>query len=179
MSENIVILSGSPRRNGNTDKLVTAFVDGAETAGKSVTLFHVADMKIGGCLGCGHCFEEKGVCVQKDDMPQILLALRKADALVLATPIYFFSVAAQLKLAIDRTYALMNDKAPIKKAALLMTCGNGGMRAAEGAINIFKNMCLFSKWEEAGMILAQGLHAPDAIEGHEELEQAKSLGREI
>ena len=179
MSDNIVILSGSPRKDGNTDKLVSAFIDGAESAGKAVSLFRVADMEIGGCLGCGYCFKEKGVCVQKDDMPQILDALHKAGAFVLATPIYFFNVSAQLKLAIDRTYALLSDKAPIKKAALLMTCGNGGMRAAESAIIMYKNMCFFSKWEEAGIILTEKLHEPDDIIGHAELEKARALGQEI
>ena len=56
MSNNIVILSGSPRKGGNTDRLAAAFVEGAEAAGKSVTLFRVADMSIGGCRGCGYCF---------------------------------------------------------------------------------------------------------------------------
>ena len=91
---NIVLLSGSPRKGGNTDRLAAAFIEGAESAGKSVTLFRVADMKIGGCLGCGHCFEEKGVCVQKDDMVGILNALGKADTIVLASPVYYFSVTA-------------------------------------------------------------------------------------
>jgi len=124
MSNSIVLLSGSPRKGGNTDRLAAAFMEGAESAGKTITLFRVADMKIGGCLGCGHCFEEKGVCVQKDDMPEILDALRKADALVLASPVYYFGATAQIKLAIDRTYALLCEKTPIKRAALLMTCGD-------------------------------------------------------
>jgi multimeric flavodoxin WrbA len=89
MSENIVLLSGSPRKGGNTDRLAVAFIEGAESAGKKVTLFRVADMTIGGCLGCDHCFKEKGVCVQNDDMIMILNALRKADAIVFASPIYF------------------------------------------------------------------------------------------
>jgi len=73
-------------------------------AGKAVTLFRAAGMEIGGCLGCGHCHEEAGACVQNDDMEQILTALRRADAIVLTAPIYFFSVSAQLKSAIDRTF---------------------------------------------------------------------------
>ena len=68
MSKNIVLLSGSPRKGGNTDKLAGAFIKGAESAGKSVTLFRTADMTINFCIGCSHCFEEKGVCIHKDDM---------------------------------------------------------------------------------------------------------------
>ena len=179
MSDNIVILSGSPRRGGNTDRLAAAFKDGAVSAGKNVTLFRVADMKIGGCLGCGHCFEEKGVCVQKDDMIQILNALRKADALVLASPVYYFGATAQIKLAIDRTYALLSEKTPIKRAALLMTCGDSTDAAAEGAVVMYNRIRQYSKWDDAGVIIAAGLHKPDDIDGRAELEQARKLGREI
>jgi len=179
MNMNIVLLSGSPRKGGNTDKLAAAFIEGAESAGKSVTLYRVADMKIGGCLGCGHCFEEKGVCVQKDDMPQILDALRKADAIVLASPVYYWGVTAQLKLAIDRQYALISDKPPIKRAALLMTCGDGGAKAAESAVMMYNNMRSFSKWDDAGVVIAGGLHGKDEIVGRVELEQARKLGMEI
>ena len=179
MSNNIVLLSGSPRKDGNTDRLAAAFVKGAESAGKNVTLFRVADMKIGGCRGCGHCFEEKGVCVQKDDMLGILNSLRKADALVLASPVYYFGVTAQIKLAIDRMYALISEKAPIKRAALLMTCGDSSADAAEGAVIMYNRIRSYSKWEDAGVIIAAGLHKPDEIEGRCELEQAWNLGQEI
>jgi len=179
MSKNIVVLSGSPRRDGNTDKLVDAFVKGAESEGKHVDIFHVADMKIGGCLGCGHCFESKGVCIQEDDMVQILAALRKAEVFVLASPIYFFSVTAQLKLAIDRTYAQLRDKPPIKQAAMLLTCGANEARITEGAVAMYNNMCNFSKWESAGVIVASGLHAKDEIKGRNELDKATELGKEI
>lgn len=179
MSKNIVILSGSPRKNGNTDKLAAAFIDGAKSAGKNVTLFHVADMKIGGCLGCRHCFKEKGVCVQKDDMQVILDALRNADALVLASPVYYFGVTAQLKLAIDRTFALMSVEPPIAKAALLMTSGGGGVPAADGAVTMFEKICAFSQWENAGTVIAGGLMNDGEIDTRDELEQARKLGAEI
>ena len=179
MSKNIVIISGSPRKNGNTDRLVSAFIEGAESEGKAVSLFRVADMKISGCLGCNHCFEEKGVCVQKDDMAQILDALKKSDAIVLASPVYYWAVSAQLKLAIDRTYALISDKPPVKSAALLMTCGDGKTETADSALAMYNRICSFSKWEDAGVVIATGLHAPGEIEGRAELEQARTLGREI
>jgi multimeric flavodoxin WrbA len=124
MSKNIVVLSGSPRKGANTDIMVSAFVDGAKSAGKNVIVFRPADMKIGGCLGCGHCFNEPGTCAQNDDMSQILDALKTVDALVLASPVYFWGVTAQLKLAIDRTFALLKAKTAIKRAAMLLTCGS-------------------------------------------------------
>ena len=179
MSKNIVVLSGSPRKNGNTDRLVAAFTAGAESTGKKVTVFRVADMNIAGCLGCNRCFDGSGVCVQKDDAQIILDALREADAYVLASPIYFFSLTAQLRLAIDRTYALLRVSMPASKTALLLTCGANTEKAAEGAIATYNGMCAHSGRENVGIVLATGLHAPDEIEGRPELDAARTLGSEI
>ena len=151
MSGSIVILAGSPRKGGNTDQLVGTFVDGAVAAGKKTVLFRTADLKIGGCLGCEHCFTEPGVCVQKDDMSPILAALGQADALVLASPVYYFGVAAQLKLVIDRFFALLQAGMPVKRAALLMTCGDDSDQAAASSIGMFRQICGYLEWEAAGI----------------------------
>jgi multimeric flavodoxin WrbA len=179
MSNNIVVLSGSPRKGGNTEKLAAAFIESAKSAGKHVTAFNATGMKLGGCMGGEHCFVEKGVCIQNDDMLQILEALKTADAIVLVSPIYFFDMTAQLKLAIDRTFALLSVGTPIKKAAFLMTCGDSSEKAAEGAVVTYKNMLAYSKWQDAGVIIATGLHKPGEIEGRVELDKAKQLGVEI
>ena len=175
MSKNIVVLSGSPRKDANTDTLVAAFVEGAKSSGKNVTVFRTADMKISGCLGCGSCFKETGTCAQKDDMIQILDALKSADALVLASPVYFWGVTAQLKLAIDRTFALLRIETPIKRAAMLLTCGS----RAGAAESMFRTMCEYSHWENAGYIVESGLRSPDAIKGRDVLKKANALGMEI
>ena len=179
MSNNIVVLSGSPRKNGNTDRLVAAFVEGAMSAGKKVTVFRVADMQIAGCRGCNQCFAQNGVCVQTDDAQIILDALKEADAYVLASPIYFFSLSAQIRLAIDRTYALLRAGMPASTSALLITCGADTASAADGAVATYKGMCGHSGRKDAGIIIAPGLHALDAIEGRPELAQARALGQEI
>jgi len=112
-------------------------------------------------------------------MLPILDALKKADAIVFASPIYYFTITAQLKSAIDRTYALINDKAPIKQAALLLTSGDKDVKASDGAVVMYKNICAYSKWENAGIIIAGGLHDKNDIVGRDELDKAKSLGRDI
>ena len=179
MSQNIVVLSGSPRKGGNTDGLVAAFIKGAESASKNAVSFRVADMKINGCMGCGHCvFQEKGVCIQKDDMHEIMNALLKADALVLASPIYFYNVTAQLKIAIDRMCSL-GDNPPIKRAVMLMTCGDESETAAESAIVMHKRVCDYFAWETAGILVATKVFMPGDIEGHEVLDKAKVLGQEV
>ena len=179
MSKNIVVLAGSPRKVSSTDRLTAAFTEGAKGAGHTVTTFRVADMNIGGCIGCRHCFQEVCVCVQKDDMQAILDALRKADTLVLASPVYYWSITSQLKCVIDRTYALLKEGSSIKRAALLMTCGNDSGTAADPSIAMFRQICAYLKWQEAGIIVAPRTHAPQDIYGRPELEQAKQLGIQI
>ena len=179
MSENIVVLTGSPRQGGNSDMLAEAFVKGARESGKNVNVFKTADLKISGCLGCEYCFDNEGICFQNDDMGPILTALRETDVMVLVSPVYYFSISAQLKTAIDRTYALLEVKPPIKKAALLLTCADETTDVAEGAVVTFKNICKYSKWENAGIIIATGVGDIGDIKGRKELDQAEKLGLEI
>jgi multimeric flavodoxin WrbA len=112
-------------------------------------------------------------------MPPILEALRKADVLVLASPIYYWSVTAQLKLAIDRMYPLISVKAAIQRAAMLLTCGNKSEDVNEGAVFLLDRLCRAYGWENAGVVTAAGLHEKGEIAGRVELEEAKALGSEI
>lgn len=102
---NIVVLSGSPRKGANTDTMVEAFAETAREAGHTVEVVRVAGKKIAGCLGCQYCFAHEGACVQKDDMAGVVEALKGADMVVFASPIYWFDITAQEKAAIDRLYA--------------------------------------------------------------------------
>ena len=179
MGKNILVLTGSPRKGAATDILAAAFAEGAKEAGNTVTTVCAADLKINGCLGCNHCFKEKGLCVQKDDMSQIIDKLRKSDALVIASPVYFFGVSAQIKLAIDRTYALLSEGTPVKRAALLLTCGDTSAGAAKPSIAMFEAITCYQKWENAGVLVVPALHEPGDIKGRPELEQAKRLGVSI
>lgn len=180
MSNRIVVLAGSPRKGGNTDLLVEAFSEGATGAGKTLVPFRVAGMHIGGCLGCGHCHEvAPATCVQKDDMPPILEALRSSDALVLASPVYYFGVTSQLKAAIDRMFALLQEPSSIRRAALLMTCGADGAEVADASIAMFRRILAYQGWEEAGIVVAPKLHVPGQIAGRKELVDARAIGDAI
>ena len=112
MSKKILILSASPRKGGNSDMLCDAFAKGAREAGHTVEKIRVQEKKIAPCLACYGC-RGTGVCVQKDDMADILEKMVEADVLVLATPVYFYSMDGQLKTLIDRTlprYTEIRDK---------------------------------------------------------------------
>ena len=114
---NIVVLSGSPRKGANTDTMVEAFAETAREAGHTVEVVRVAGKKIAGCLGCQYCFAHEGACVQKDDMAGVVEALKGADMVVFASPIYWFDITAQEKAAIEKEgaelpYAALYEKYP-------------------------------------------------------------------
>lgn len=98
----ILILCGSPRKNGNSDILCDQFAKGAKEAGHSIEKVYLKDLKIGACAACYGC-QGTGHCVQKDDMEALLARIVEADVLVLATPVYFYTMSAQMKTMIDRT----------------------------------------------------------------------------
>ena len=101
MKKNVVILSASQRRNGNSDILCDEFMKGATEAGHDVEKIFLADKNIKYCTGCGVC-NTTHECVQKDDMKEILVKLLKADVIVMASPVYFYTINAQMKTLIDR-----------------------------------------------------------------------------
>ena len=102
MSKKVLILSTSPRKGGNSDLLCDEFMRGAKESGNDVEKIFIAQKKINYCIGCGVC-NSTHKCVQKDDMAEILDKMVSADVIVLATPVYFYSMDGQLKTLIDRT----------------------------------------------------------------------------
>jgi multimeric flavodoxin WrbA len=141
----VIGIYGSPRKAGNTDLMLDAFMEGAETAGAEVSRVYVRDLEIRGCLGCGHC-DKTGTCVQKDDMQQVYPLLEQAQGIVVASPVYFYSVTAQLKLLVDRTQALYMKRelfmkgrqiareGPQRKGFLLLAGATRGKRLFECSI---------------------------------------------
>ena len=120
----ILILNGSPHIHGATSDMVDAFIKGAEEAGHSIVNINVAHKNIKGCMGCEYCRENgNGVCIQKDDMQSIYPEILGADMIVFASPIYYFTLSAQLQAVIHRTYSIDIPK-NVKKTALIMSSGS-------------------------------------------------------
>ena len=105
MGKKVLILSGSPRKGGNSDILCDEFARGAQEVDNEVEKIRVAGKKVHPCSACYYCRDHGGACVHKDDMAEILQKMIDADVLVLASPVYFYSIDAQLKAVIDRTVA--------------------------------------------------------------------------
>ncbi|WP_294481001.1 flavodoxin family protein [uncultured Victivallis sp.] len=109
----VLVISSSPRRNGNSDLLCDQFMKGAIEAGHRAEKIFLADKTIHYCTGCGACANATRPCVQKDDVAEILEKMVGADVIVLATPVYFYTMCAQLKTLIDRScprYTAISNK---------------------------------------------------------------------
>jgi multimeric flavodoxin WrbA len=111
---NIIAFLGSPREEGNTELLLKEAISGIEDSGFSVHVFRLNTMNIMPCQNCGGC-EETGTCIYDDDMSQIYEAIRKADRVILASPIFFSALSAQTKAMVDRCQAFWCEKYLLKK----------------------------------------------------------------
>lgn len=129
---------GSPRKDGNTEILLTAALDGIREQGHDVRLFNLNLMNFRPCQNCGGC-DDTGICVFRDDMDGIYEAIREADRVILASPIFFFGLSAQAKAMIDRCQSFWCEKYLLKKPmppgrygrkGLLLLVG--GMKKEEG-----------------------------------------------
>ena len=148
----IAILNGSPRKE-NTAAMIEAFREGAEEAGHEVEVLHVGKMKINGCLACEYCHTKgEGKCIQKDDLEKIMPAYLESDMLVFASPIYYFSLTAQLEAAWQRVYCI-GKPAKATKAALLLSSGSG---AYDAAIAQYKAFTGYVGIQDMGVCTATG-----------------------
>ncbi len=179
MSKKVLILSGSPRNGGNSDLLCDEFAKGAREAGHEVEKLRVAQLDIHPCIACYHCSAHGGECVFRDDMAAVLQKMIDADVLVLASPVYFYSVDAQLKAVIDRTVArwlevknkemyyivTMADTAPAS-AETTLACFRGYADCVEGAV-------------EKGVILGGGAYESGAIKALPAMREAYEVGKAV
>ena len=173
------VLSGSPRKGGNTDQLVQAFVEGAEK-NNTVEVFSIEDYKVNPCIGCNTCFERNGhACFQQDDMQIIYEKLKSADVFVIASPVYFYGVSAQLKAVIDRLHTPMRNEFTIKKLALILV-GAATLPELFDAIKVQYQMVLnFFKLEDAGMVLVRDAKDKGDVRNTDGLKEAYELGKTI
>lgn len=179
MMSKIVVLLGSVRKEGNTDLLVQAFARGAEK-NHEVEVISVADHKVNPCIGCNSCFtNEKHECFQKDDMTKIYESLKTADTLVIASPVYFYGISAQLKAVIDRLHNPMRNDLHIKNMALMLV-GAATLPELFDSILSQYQLCLkFFQLQDLGSVLVRGVKDKGDIKGNVALQQAYNLGSSI
>lgn len=150
---NILILQASPRAKGNTAWMAEEYKKAAEAAGHEVKLVNVSKKKIAGCLACEYCHNKgNGACIQKDDMQELYPLMAEAEVLVLAAPIYYFTLNAQIQAPIQRMYCV-NAPAKVKKMALLVSSHSPGVY--DGAMAEFRDICNYWKAENTGVVTAK------------------------
>ena len=179
MSMKIVVLMGSPRKNGNTDLLADAFIQGAKEAGNTVSKVLVSNLQVGGCRDCGYCTSHWGECVQRDGMREVYPLLYEADMAVFATPLYFYGFSAQMKAVIDRLYVAVTKPLPITACALLVPFADRETSGIDPIIQTYRTFTSYLKWEDRGIIAVPNMKEKGAIQGHPALDQARELGRSI
>lgn len=179
MSKNILVLTGSPRKNGNSNTLVQAFAEGATAKGHIVNIFDTTK-NMGGCKACDTCWSTGRACSFKDAFTDLEPLLEQADALVFATPLYWFGFSAQIKAAIDRIYAYASPNTlrplKIKESALLVCAGDTDTTVLSGIINTYDIMLKYLNWNNAGMLTVPGVIEKGDISKTDALEKAKQFG---
>lgn len=183
MTKTIILLKGSPRLQGNSTVLADQVAAGAKDAGVQVESFYLHDMDIRPCDGCDFC-RETGVCVVKDDMQALYPKLLAADAVVLASPVYWFTYSAQLKLCIDRWYALANYKSAFfkgKPVGIVLAFGDDDLYLSGGinAIHTFETMFRYLDANIIGWVYGSLSDVGDAQKHPDLMEKAYQLGQKL
>lgn len=173
---NIVILVGSMRKNGNTARLAQSFAEGAEK-NNNVEIISVADYVVNPCIGCNSCFTRKGnKCFQNDDMVQIYEKLQNADIVVIASPVYFYGISAQLKAIVDRLHTPMRNTFHIKRLGLLLVGAAELPNLFDPIVMQYQMVLDFFKLESIGTVLVRGVKDISDIENSPALKEAYELG---
>ena len=175
----VLILSGSPRKGGNSDILCDEFAKGALANGHEVEKICVAERKIAPCLGCYYCKDHGGKCVLNDGMAEILQKIIAADVLVLATPVYFYSMCAQLKAVIDRTVARWLEVRD-KEFYYIVTSAEEDLSATQTTIDCFRGYadCVEGA-KEMGVIRGVGVYEKGEIKDKKAMIEAYEMGKKV
>lgn len=177
----ILIVMGSGHIKGTTHLLAQHFAQGAVTAGHQVQTVAL-NGEILGCQGCEYCQNHQHQCIIQDKMQEIYPLFQQADIVVLASPLYFWSISGRLKSFIDRLYALStNDEYPPKETVLLMCGGSSSFYAFEQSVSFYRFFTQALGWQRRGMVLAGGCSQKDNQPYIEEryLKEAYQLGQSL
>lgn len=179
MDKTILVLSASPRRGGNSDLLCDAFIRGAEEAGHKAEKIFLREQKIGYCVACDYCQKSQGTCALKDGMAEVLDKMIAADVIVMASPVYFYTMDAQMKALIDRTVARYTEIRN-KDFYFIATAADPDRTAMERTFDGFRGFteCLVNA-KEKGIIYGVGAWKPGEIKNTPAMEQAYEMGKSV
>ena len=177
----IVVITGSPRRSGNSSAMAEAFIKAAEAAGHSVKRFDAASMKLDGCRACETCFSTGKACTFDDGFNDIAPSVLEADAVVFSTPVYWYSWPSQIKCVIDKLYSFCVAGKPVagKDCALIACCEEGDTTVLDGVRIPLERSAALLKWNMVGEVLVPGVLNAGDIDKTDGLEQAAALAEKF
>lgn len=184
MSKKILVLNGSPRLGGNTAVLSEQLAIGARELGADVEIIYLHEMDIQPCDACDACQSGGKGCVIGDDMQDIYPKLRSSDAIVIATPVYWYSMTAQMKLCHDRWYALESGEdfeLKGKKLSLLMVYGDSDLHSSGGIIVIrtLEGSSRYVGMDFDGIVHGSAMDIGDAEKDTDLMDRAYQLGKTL
>ena len=155
MSKKIVVITGSPRKDGNSNALAGAFIDTVKANGHDVIRFDAAEKHVEGCKACDKCFTSDKACIYNDDFNIIAPDIETADAIVFTMPLYWFSFPAQTKAVIDRFYSFSHTGKEIsgKECGLIVCCEDDDVTSMNGLVKSYENIIDYLKWRSVGVVL--------------------------
>lgn len=179
MKKNVLILSGSPRKGGNSDLLCDEFMKDALESGNQVEKIFLRSKKVAPCNACYFCKQNGGQCAIKDDMAEILDKMQAADVIVMASPVYFYSIDAQMKAVIDRSVARWTN-IPNKEFYYIMTAAEDSASVMDCTLECFRGFaaCLHGA-QEKGVICGKGVYEAGTVKGMPAMKEAYEMGRRI
>ena len=181
MGKKIVVVTGSPRKNGNSFAMTEAFIQAAEAKGHQVTRFDAAMKKVGGCHACMTCFKTGKACSFDDEFNTIAPAILEADAVVFATPVYWYSIPSQIKGVIDRLYSLVVGGKDVtgKECAMIVCCEEEDMSVMDGVRIPLERSAALMKWKMVGEVLIPGVLNEGDIQKTDGCAQAAALAEKF
>lgn len=177
LSKKIVVITGSPRKNGNSFAMTESFIKAAEEKGHTVTRFDAAMMNVGGCHACETCYSTGKACTFDDDFNTIAPAILDADAVVFTMPVYWYSIPAQIKCVIDKIFSLVVGGKDVagKECALITCCEEHDMSVMDGVRVPIERSAALLKWKMVGEVLVPGVLNVGAIDETDGCTQAAAL----
>lgn len=177
MGKKIVVITGSPRKNGNSFAMTEAFIQAAEANGHEVTRFDAAMKNVGGCHACEACFRTGKACSFDDDFNTIAPAILEADAVVFTMPVYWYSIPAQIKGVIDKLFSFVVGGKDIsgKECAMIVCCEEDDMSVMDGVRIPLERSAALMKWKMVGEVLIPGVLNAGDISKTDGCEQAAAL----
>lgn len=179
MGKRVLVLTGSPRENGNSEMLADAFIEGVGEAGHEAVKRRAARLSIKGCTACNACYSKGRPCVFDDDFNALAAVLEQSDGIALVTPLYWYTFSSQIKLAIDKFHYVSCAKREwrIRECGLIVCGADKAARSYEGIQQTFDSIAAYAKWTKKGVVVVPGVLEKGAVAGTDGLDLARAFGK--